>query len=194
MKHKINFLVLIGLLSAPSCAEKKTRIWIEPPLGHESSAKKKIYYQVEDIQSGKKENLMIPLEQTPENLIVEDRKIGKGEAGLGTATQADRMISDGKLSDKKTTSPTVSYLRGLQEVEDLFRKRAFSEALVKIAPLAEQYPNQTRVFAMQGTLFRKIGEKKLALKAYQRAFELDNENAELEDMIARLEDETGGSL
>ncbi|MGZ3687703.1 MAG: hypothetical protein ACXVBW_05355, partial [Bdellovibrionota bacterium] len=101
------------LMTSTGCAERKTRIWIDPPIGYESSTPKKLYYQVEDVSSGKRENLTIPLEQTPENLVVEQRK-SAGSAPEGTqlasseATKADREIRDGKLPDIKAASaPTI---------------------------------------------------------------------------------------
>lgn len=190
------FAVIAG--AGMGCAEKKARIWIEPPPGVQTSEKnpQKLYYQVEDIQTGKKENLIIPLNNLPENLVVQDNKKPHDvELEFSKATDADRQISNGKLpSPKSSDKPTVSYLRGLAEVEDLYQKQKFSEALVRLAPLVEQYPKQSRLYVMQGTLFRKIGEKKLALQAYQKAQQLDPNNPSLEEAVLKSQDELGGSL
>ena len=189
---KIGF-IFVGLLAASACAERRTRLWIDPPRGYESAATRNIYYQVEDVQSGKKEALSIPVDQTPSDLVVEDHKASTGKDDAASeATSADRIIRDGKLpAAKPTAAVTISYLRGLQEVESLYGKHQFNEALVKIAPLVEQYPSQPRLFAMQGTLYRRIGERRLALQAYRRARELDQDNSEIEEAYLRLADETG---
>lgn len=194
---KKQYLIPILLLTTMGCAAKKTRLWIEPPIGTEATERnpQKLYYQVEDVQAGKKESLAIPLQQMPENLVVEQRGKSSSESEIALATKADRQISDGKLPDANTSSaPTVSYLRGLSEVEAMYQKRQYSEALVHLAPLIEQYPKQSRLFVMQGTLFRKIGEKKLALDAYKRAQQIEPNNPALEEAVLRTQDEIGEKL
>jgi hypothetical protein len=200
MNYSLIYIVItVSLLAGLGCVEKKSRLWIDPPPGFEDSEKnsQKLYYQVEDMQSGKKENLIIPLSHMPENLVVsaDGKEAFKSDAQLASATKADRMISDGKLADSQNVeTPTLSYLKGLTEVEDLHQKRQFTEALVRVAPLIEQYPRQPRLLIMQGTLFRKIGEKKLALEAYRRAQKLDPKNPALEEAVLRGMEESGGNL
>ncbi len=180
-------LLATGLVSG--CAEKKTRLWIEPPPGYDPSERraKKLYYQVEDIQSGKRENIMIPIEQTPDNLIVENHKSNStpNESTIAGVTKADQQL---KTSGAR---PTLSYLLGMQAVEGLYQNRKFTEALVQIAPLIEEYPDQVRLHMMQGTLYRKLGEKKLAYQSFQKAQRLDRGNAEIEEVVLRLQDEIG---
>lgn len=153
---------------------------------------------MEDIQSGKKENLTIPLEQTPENLIVENHKpfSAKGSVSEMTlVTPADRQIREGKLPEGKAdAAPTVSYLLGMEDVESLYQKQKYTEALVRINPLIEQYPQQARLYVMQGTLFRKIGEKKMAFQAYKQAMKIEKNNPEIEEAVLRLQDELGEKL
>jgi hypothetical protein len=190
----ITFICCASALAATSgCAERKTRLWIDPPPGMDVADRntQKLYYQIEDSQAGKKESMAIPLQQMPENLVVEQKAGPRTESELALATQADRQISEGKIPDaaSKNSKPTVSYLRGLAEVEGLYQKRQYSEALVHLAPLIEQYPKQSRLFAMQGTLYRRIGEKKLSLDAYNRAKKLDGASATLEDAVLRARDE-----
>lgn len=197
MKNSRNLITLIScasaLAAASGCAEKKTRLWIDPPPGMDVADRnsQKLYYQIEDAQGGKKESMAIPLQQLPENLVVQQKAGPHTDSDLALATQADKQISEGKLPDPsaKTSKPTVSYLRGLAEVEGLYQKRQYSEALVRLAPLIEQYPKQSRLFAMQGTLYRRIGEKKLSLDSYNRAQKLDSGSATLEDAVLRARDE-----
>jgi tetratricopeptide (TPR) repeat protein len=183
---------------ATSCAETKSRLWIEPPVGSISNTPRELTYQVEN-SNGTKENLVIPIKQLPDYLVIEDRKKGnKSDPGTdhASATQADQQIHGGKLAAaaKKKNAPTISYLRGLAEVEGLYHQQHYAEALVKLAPLVEEYPQQTRLLVMQGTLFRKIGEKKLALESYNKAKGLDRRNPEIDEAIAKLQDETGETL
>ncbi len=189
--------ILFVLLMGAGCAEKKSRIWIDPPVGIEVTERnpQKIYYQIEDMQSGKKESLTIPLQQMPENLVVEQKNKPAPESELALATRADKQISAGQiLSAGATTTPTLSYLHGLAEVESMYQKKQYAEALVRIAPLLEEYPKQSRLFVMQGTLFRRIGEKKLALASYKRAQQLEPNNPTLEEAVLKAQDETGENL
>lgn len=196
-KKRIALTALALSVALSACAEKKTRLWIDPPIGTEASERSpnKLYYQIEDVQSGKRESVSIPLQQMPENLVVQQKATPKTEDGLALATQADRQISDGKAAaPAKSGKPTVSYLRGLSEVEGFYQKRQFSEALVRLAPLIDQYPKQSRLFTMQGTLYRKIGEKKLAAQSYKRAQELDRNDPMLEEAMLKSQDEAGENL
>jgi tetratricopeptide (TPR) repeat protein len=195
---KSNAVFLILTLTVFACAEKQTRTWIDPPPGYESSKRpgqgKNLYYQIEDLQSGKRESFSIPVEQAPENLVLEDHRAKKSgpEGDTSEATQADRAIETGKLQAGPASSgaPTISYLRGIQEVEDLYQKQQFNEALIRIQPLIEQYPTQPKLFAMQGTLYRRIGERRLAQQAYKRAHELDKDDAAIEEAYLRTQDDS----
>src|SRR5579884_3123042 len=136
---KLFSLTLIPLAFL-SCAEKQKRTWIDPPPGYESAKRsgKSIYYQVTDVQTGKKETLAIPVEQAPQNLVVEDTRAKKAgpDGNLAEATKADHAIETGKLPTPVASgAATVSYLRGIQEVEDLYQKQQFNEALIRIQPL-----------------------------------------------------------
>jgi hypothetical protein len=179
------------------CAEKQTRTWIDPPPGYESTRRsgKSLYYQIDDLQSGKRESIRIPVEQAPQNLVLEDHKAKKAGADgdLSEATKADHAIETGKLAATgQAGAPTISYLRGVQEVEDLYQKQQFNEALIRIQPLIEQYPARAKLFAMQGTLFKRIGERKLAAQAYRKAHDLDKDDASIEEAYLRTQDGSEG--
>lgn len=180
-----------------ACAEKKTRIWIDPPIGYSGANPqgKNLYYKIEDAAGGKKESLSIPLNQLPQNLVVESPTKREGDGGNVSATKADELFFQGKLPDNsgKRAAPTVSYLRGIQEVEKLYQRAAYNEALIRLTPLLEQYPDQSRLYLMQGTLYRRIGEKKMALLSFQRAHELDKNNVTIEEALTRTQDEAGGT-
>lgn len=195
-------IILLGslALAATSCAEKKTRIWIEPPPGYDVTEKnsRKLYYTTEDIHTGKKENMIIPIDQASENLVVENRqKSSEKDDSFSTVTKADDQLVNGgapAAGSLNLAPPTISYLRGLKDIEDLYQKQQFTEALVRITPLIEQYPQQARLFAMQGTLYKRIGEKKLALRAYKRAQSADRSNPDYVEAAMKLESELGGSI
>jgi len=169
MKRKINKTIILLCLTVVGCAEKKTRVWIDPPLGIDSDLPQK--------------------RNTSQNA---PSKYQKDETMFAQVTHADRQIfEENYAANKKAGVPTISYFRSLAEVEGLYQKKSYSEALVKLAPLLDQYPEQSRLFIMQGTLLRKMGEKKLALGAYKRAKELEPGNPAIEEALLKIQDELG---
>ncbi len=201
MKNTLLKLSLLSILAFIACAEKKTRVWIDTPMGMDAEKlnSKNLSYHVEDVNQGKKENLTIPVNQIPDQLVVQTRKksstSGQEDGDLAVITQADQQIRDGKLTSVSPDgAPKISYLRVVSDIESLYLKKHYSEALVKLAPLIEQYPKQTKLFVMQGTLFKKIGENKLALDSYKKAKELEPNNASIEESILRVQAEVGSNL
>lgn len=189
---------LIALFVLTACADKPTRVWIEAPPGYAPSAAaptKKIYYQVEDIQSGKKESLAIPVDSLSSNIVVQGpaEKPSPTESAGAAATKADRVVNEGKLPPVAKTdsvsAPKLSYLKGLRELEKMYERREYADALVKLTPLLEEYPRQARLYAMQGTLYRRIGESKLAYESYRRAHELDQANPSYEEAYLKIQSE-----
>jgi len=171
------------------CAEKEMRVWIEPPQGYETQqGPKNLLYRVEDVQSGKRETLSIPIAQAPQNIVVEDHEKKGADTG---ATKADHQLRGGALLKPAAEAPTLSYLKGVEEVEALYRRKKYGTALIKLAPLIEQYPNQVRLFLMQGTLYKKTGEKKMAVLSLERARELSPDDPALEEALFKAQSEIG---
>lgn len=186
---KFSLLIVLGV----GCSTSKTRIWIDPPLGLSSEVQedKNVSYRVEDVSSGKTENIVIPMVQSPENITIQDerKKALPSDPQEGElVTQADQQIHDGTLAEHSSEEkPKISYLMGISKVEELYKKKKYAEALVRLAPLVKQYPKQTKLFVMQGTLFKKMGDSKLALEAYKRAQNLEPNNRSIRESISRLE-------
>lgn len=162
-KSAVVFASFFASLLFFSCAEKKIKIWIDPPLGVSLRERDsdRVVYQIEDLHSGKKENLSIPVEQVSENLVVE-----------------------------RQPQSSSSYLVGVAEIEKLHSQGKYSDALIRIAPLIDQYPSQSRLYLMQGTLLRKMGEKTLAVESFEKAARLDSGNSMIEDALDRFKDDS----
>lgn len=190
---KNTFSIAIVLVLLVGCAERKARLWIDPPLGYDpGKSPRNLVYKVEDIESGKRESVMIPVTQVPKNLVLEGGPKSSSSSELEAATKADQYIRDGKLpSADKAGRASVSYLKGLEQVQNLYAQKSFHEALITLAPLLEQYPDRAKLFTMQGTLYRKLGEKKLAYQSFKRSLQLDASNASVEEAAAGLAAEIG---
>jgi tetratricopeptide (TPR) repeat protein len=191
-RRNISWVAVAVLFSLLGCADKEVRLWIEPPAGFRAETQRNLYYRTEDVQSGKKESVAIPINQLPENLVVEAPTPKDLTSSPAAATKADALISgSSKTSPRKEGSPAVSYLRGLRSVEDLYQKKQFEEALIQLAPLLEDYPEKPRLFVMQGTLYRQLGEKKLAYHAYKVAHDLDKSDPKVAEAFYRMQNEAG---
>ena len=197
-----NLVVIIMSFVLVSCATNERKLFIHPPEGATlQTPNLPVTYEVQDAVGGKTHKLTLPIQHSPELLKVVD---GRG-VGLGTrrATQADTefLPTDSAKqtvkpkSDVGTSKPeNISYLRGVDLVSELFKKQRFTDALVELAPLIEQYPQQARLYVMKGTIYRKIQEPKSALRAYKKAAELDESNADLQTVIAQLQTEIGSDV
>jgi len=196
-------MIVIGTLALmmSACAERKARLWIEPPPGYLSrrATQDKILYHSEDLASGKKTTLVIPVTVSPQKLVVMDKvKSRKMGINLASSTKADQILSknsskgkSAKSGGKEKNEPTVSYFLGVEQIEKMFEAERYADAVTQITYLLEQYPEQARLHLMQGTLFRRMGEPRLALASYQQFLKKEKENPKVEEIIAQLQDELG---
>jgi Tfp pilus assembly protein PilF len=109
-----------------------------------------------------------------------------------TTPSAMATIADKNFAQSpEKQSPKISYLKGVESVERLFNQKKYADALIQIAPLLSEYPNQTKLWIMQGTLYKKIGEKRLAYQAFKKAGTLDPNNVQVQRASDLLQSEIG---
>lgn len=184
MKNSPLYLMAMCLVMA--CADKPVKLVIDPPAGSESkSAQSHVLYQTQDAATGKTETVTIPVGQLPQRLLIEE-KSQKSDAAIPSATLADQRFAG---ESGKTLS--VSYLKGIEKVEKLYQNQKYQDALISLAPLVEEYPNQAKLHVMQGTIYRRLGEKRHAYTAYKKALALDTNNLRVQQAVDKLEAEIG---
>jgi tetratricopeptide (TPR) repeat protein len=189
MKKDIKIISVISFASLliGACVEKPIKLVIDPPAG--AGSESNITYESEDRTSGKNEKLVIPVAQIPKKLVI-DQKNSVGES-MPSPTLADgKFISELDQGNGKKP-PSVSYLKGLEEVESLYRSAKFQDALIQLAPLIQDYPRVARLHMMEGTIYRRLGEKKMAYKSYQKALELDKDNLKVQQALDSLQAQAG---
>ena len=86
---------------------------------------------------------------------------------------------------------SLSYLKGIEIVQKLFKQGRYSDALLKIEPLARSYPKKVKLHLMKGTLYKKLGENNLALQSYRKAKDLGESSLVVENAINELELQKG---
>src|SRR5262249_44507154 len=69
-----------------------------------------------------------------------------------------------------------SYLLGVAQVRELYDSRNFEIALVHLVELEKEYPNDEKLLAMKGSIYRKLGKVKLAREAWERVLVLNPDN------------------
>ena len=91
-----------------------------------------------------------------------------------------------KPGDDKPPSAKASYLLTLARVKDLYRSKQYELALVEIAELDRQYPDDEHILSMKGSLYERLGNKKLAREAWERVLQIDSSNLSVMDALDRL--------
>lgn len=183
---KMKLTILGSLLLVAACAEKPVRLVIDPPAEATKAGEgTKILYEVEDRTTGKNEKVEIPVAQVPSRVVI-DQPAAKGQEPIPSATLADK-----KFAKDDKTKPSMSYLKGLESVEKMYRAKHYRDALIQLAPLVEEYPAQPKLHVMQGTIYKKVGEKKLAYQSYKKALELDKDNLKVQEALDKLQTEMG---
>src|SRR5262249_27183414 len=94
-----------------------------------------------------------------------------------------------KAIDKKTEQKKRSYLGGIARVRELYRTRNYELALIDVVDLEREYPNDTKIMAMKGSVYRKLGKTKLARETWEKVLALDPDNATVSDALRELDGE-----
>lgn len=124
----------------------------------------------------------IPLEGEPR--VLTDKAKPK-------VTSADRAIMEDMVRNSPDPAvappaPSQSYLAGLVEIRDLYRTRHYELALLRLVDLEKEYPNDDKLLAMRGSLYRQLGRTELAREAWEKALLVNPTNQVVIDALARL--------
>ena len=120
---------------------------------------------------------------------------GEGGDGLKRAAARDDGTGEGKPApkrparkpgDDKPTSAKASYLLTLARVKDLYRTRQYELALVELAELDKQYPEDEHILSMKGSLYERLGNKNLAREAWQQTLRINPYNLAVLEALQRL--------
>jgi hypothetical protein len=96
-------------------------------------------------------------------------------AAADAPTLADaELVPAPKDSDKSKPpeGPRRSYLSAVARVRELHNARRDELALIELANVEADFPDDARLWAMKGTLLLKLGKKQLAKAAWQKSLAL----------------------
>ncbi len=124
----------------------------------------------------------------------EERKTRKAPAPL-----ADPMYGfvDEPLPKAKPAAPAAptkpgrkqSYLVGVAQIRQLYDSRNYEIALVQLVDLEKDYPNDEKLLAMKGSIYRRLGRNNLARQAWERALALNPDNQVVAAALRQLAEE-----
>lgn len=100
-------------------------------------------------------------------------------------TQADEKLLAGGTADPAKKS----YLAGLAHVRELYDTRKYELAFIDLNDLEQGYPNDSRLLAMKGTLYLKLGKTRLARETWQHAVLLDPNDTQTAEALRGLKEE-----
>ena len=101
-------------------------------------------------------------------------------------TAADQEMLASADKEKKTPEAKRSYLSGLARVSEMFSSRRYELALIEVVNLETEYPQDSRLLSMKGTLYSKLGKPALARESWQKALAIDPQDAAVQEALREL--------
>jgi tetratricopeptide (TPR) repeat protein len=117
-----------------------------------------------------------------EGLTAADREIESERQARERAQEKEdpiyHMVDQPPPSQKKakTQAKKQSYLMGVAQVREFYDSRNYEVALVHLVDLEKEYPNDEKLLAMKGSIYKKLGKLKLAREAWERVLVLNPDN------------------
>jgi tetratricopeptide (TPR) repeat protein len=82
-----------------------------------------------------------------------------------------------------------SYLVGVAQIRQLYDSRNYEIALVQLVELEKDYPNDEKLLAMKGSIYRKLGKSKLARAAWEKVLALNPDNSVVAGALREMSEE-----
>ena len=113
------------------------------------------------------------LKDLPKSFLKEEKEIN----------DLDRVFG---VTKDVTPRQAPSYILGLAKVGQLYKKQEFEYALIETNHLLSIYPNSPKLLKMKGSLYLRLGNPRLTIRAWEKALELEPNNKKLEVAVERL--------
>lgn len=88
--------------------------------------------------------------------------------------------------DAKALAGKRSYLGGLAKVTAMYRSKQYELGLIELVELEKDYPKDFRILSMKGSLYVKLGKNRLAREAWEKALELNPDDAGVGEALRNL--------
>lgn len=154
-------------------------------------------YVVEIPHAGRDYDVEVPIARSSsdssrkyriKNAQMTDRELVSSMPKVSQATEQERMLLDKAfgVGEKGGPKQSPSYSLGINKINELYRKGKFEFALIEINNLMTFYPTSVKLYKMKGSVLIKLGNYKLAEKAWTRASDLSPNDPVIKKGIARL--------
>ena len=126
-----------------------------------------------------------------EGVFRDDEALITGTPGASSDPTADDEPA-ARPGDTEPAPSRPSYLLGISEVRRLYRSGNPEVAMVRLTRLLRAYPDDTRLLAMKGTLWLRLGRPELARRAYEEVLHREPDNRAVQQALRRLQQSPGG--
>jgi Flp pilus assembly protein TadD len=82
-----------------------------------------------------------------------------------------------------STTDAAGYRAAMTRIATLYQRRSYSPALEEVTRLLRAYPRDTRLLAMQGSLYWKLGDKLHAQESWEQVLTLQPDNDSVRAML-----------
>jgi hypothetical protein len=154
-------------------------------------------------------DLTVPMgsQRSPASAVTEKAGIDYGYVGL-KPTMGDREIastfnSNASVEDEKRKReieqglglqetgdlPNIdeSYLGKMDVVKQLFRNKRYEASLIEIDKMIHDYPTDSKLYEMRGTVLDRMGYRDLALRSWKQSLEFKPEQMALKKIVDKRE-------
>ena len=108
---------------------------------------------------------------------------------LGPGYDQPNLADQEMLGKTPAASLSKSYLSTLAKVGEMYANHRFELALIEIVDLEQQYPKDSRILAMKGSLYQRLGKTALAREAWKKALEIDPSDTTVAEALRALKEE-----
>jgi tetratricopeptide (TPR) repeat protein len=143
-------------------------------------------WEVELPESAGGYEVRVPLAGGPlEQMTSADEEL-LADSTAKAATGALPEAGSGKAVDAKGAAKKKSYLGSLAKVNEMYVAKKYELALIEVVSLEKEYPQDSRILSMKGSLYLKLGKHKLAREAWEKALQINPNDQALAEALREL--------
>jgi tetratricopeptide (TPR) repeat protein len=144
-------------------------------------------WEVELPESAGGYEVRVPLAGGPlEQMTAADEELLADSTARAATSGLPDASGSGKAVDAKGAAKKKSYLGSLAKVNELYVGKKYELALIEVVALEKEYPQDSRILSMKGSLYLKLGKHKLAREAWEKALQINPNDQALAEALREL--------
>jgi tetratricopeptide (TPR) repeat protein len=121
-----------------------------------------------------------------EQMTSADEELLADSTAKAAAGSLPEGAAPGKAVDAKGAAKKKSYLGSLAKVNEMYMAKKYELALIEVVSLEKEYPQDSRILSMKGSLYLKLGKQKLAREAWEKALQINPNDQALAEALREL--------